>query len=126
MRTRKDYKHRRDEIQGYVEAGMSNPQIAETIGTSRHTVSWLLVHLGIQRTAAQRSSAMRQRRQRTDHVAARQRIEEEGRRRAARAQRRVRENRQATIKRLIRKNIGALSDAALDAIEVIVQREIAA
>lgn len=88
-RNNKHYKDRRDEILGYVEAGMSNPQIGVQIGTKASTVSWLLVHLGIQRTPEQRSMAQRQRRLRESYVGVRERKEREAAARADAKSRRL-------------------------------------
>lgn len=82
-RNSKHYKDRRDEIVGYVEAGMSNLQIGVQVGTSPSVVSWLLVRLDIRRSPEQRSMALRHRAARQDYIAGRERKEREA---AARAE----------------------------------------
>ncbi len=121
-RGKKDYKNRRAEVQAFVDAGLSNPQIAERLGTTRQVIGWLLVHLDIYRTAEQRKTALSHRRPRIDGEAAR------ARRASTVAKRgyRLRVERQQDIKRLVRKSVASLSDSALDAIEAIVRQELAA
>lgn len=92
------YRLRKDEIQGYVNAGMSNPQIADRLCTTPKTVGWLLVKLGIQRTPEQRQAVFAVVRPRQKHT---------------------------MVKALVQQHAARLPDSALDAIAAIVHEHAA-